>query len=131
MARVISNVDRTPEALQYSKNKKKRALDAEYQRVLERGVTYNGTNWTATDKARDTLMELLEVARDLGQAVTILDANGAVYQYGEADLNSLRIEGAKYRQAARENRLTLHAQIDAATTHDELDAIDPTSGWPE
>lgn len=106
------------------------AVDRQYQRTLQRGVAYDNTRWTATDKSRDTLKELLEIAQDFDQSVTILDANGTVFTYSASKLDALRLEGAKYRQSARENRLIMYGQIDAATTHDELDAIDPASGWP-
>lgn len=56
---------------------KANGIDAAYLACLRRGVTWNGTNWTATDSSRDTLYELIEVAEASGQAVAILDADNS------------------------------------------------------
>ena len=119
-----------PQILNPAKEAKKREVDAAYVAALERGVTWNGTRWTATDAGRDTLIELHEVAKEDGVSVTVLDAENGAHTLSATDLDNLRSAGRAYRQGARENRLVLHGQVAAAASHADLDAIDVTAGWP-
>ncbi|MDZ7711715.1 MAG: hypothetical protein U5L06_00680 [Rhodovibrio sp.] len=106
------------------------AVNNAYVACLRRGVTWNGTRWTATDAGRDTLVELHEVAKQDGVSVTVLDANSAAHTLSEADLASLRDAGRTYRRRARERRLSLLQAVEAAASTSDVEAIDETSGWP-
>lgn len=118
------------EQLAAAKQRKRRAIDAEYTAALERGVTWNGTRWTATDQGRDTLVEMHEVAQQDGVKVTVLDANNAAHTLAEADLDNLRAGGRTYRRQARENRLSLLQAVGAASSVAGVNAVDETTSWP-
>jgi len=109
---------------------KRQAIDAEHLTALRRGVPHLDTRWTATDAGRDVLIELIEVAENEGGPVAILDAQGAPHSLTLTELQALRDAGRQYRAAARANRLSLHNQVTAAGTVDDVRAIDETAGWP-
>lgn len=73
----------------------------EYEATLERGVQWNGVRWTATDKARDTLLEYLDIATELGEGVTLLDRNGSVHTLDATQLQQLKVAGGEFRRDAR------------------------------
>ena len=112
------------------KQDKRGAIDQQYAQALRQGASWNGTSWTATDVGRDTLIELHEVAQEENKSVTVLDANGAGHTLSATDLDNLRAAGRVYRQGARENRLALHGQVDAAGSVGDVVAVDETAGWP-
>ncbi|MFW5642093.1 MAG: hypothetical protein ACOCY0_04920 [Roseicyclus sp.] len=104
-------------------------IDTAYVACLERGVAWGGARWTADDRARDTLFELLHAAA-LQEPVTVLDAAEAARELSAADLEALRDAGLAYRQAARARRLALRGEVAAAGTVADVEAIDTSSGWP-
>lgn len=118
------------EQLAAAKQRKGSEIDQQHLDCLRRGVSWNGTRWTATDSSRDTLFELIEVAESEGGPVTILDAESGKHSLSLTELNELRAAGRQYRTAARLRRLELHEQRQAATSPSEVDSIDASSGWP-
>lgn len=110
-------------SLQQAKQNYHKLLDETFINLLETGVEYKDTLWTATDRARDTLMELIEVAEKTELPVHVLDAQNNLFELNLSELQELRTEGLIFRQAAREWRLAKYAQVEASQTIQELSEI--------
>jgi prophage tail gpP-like protein len=119
------------------KRRMKREVSEQYNLKLTSGFTdVNGRVWTGNQEARDKLLELATgiAANDRlpkrQSSVPLRDVTGTAHNLTKAEIKALSEQAQDFKYDAETRRDQLYGQIDAATTHDELDAIDPTSGWP-
>jgi hypothetical protein len=116
---------------------KARAVDTYHQTLTDGFTDANGVRWAATADAREKTMALtlrIEAGKGLPNGKTtvrLLDAENKPHDVDAAGVKVLAEKGSDFKDAAEDRLMQLYGQIDAATTHDELDAIDPTSGWLE
>jgi len=122
---------------------KARALDQYHQTLADGFTDDSGVLWSATPDARGRVIELTQriqeyrsgnTATELPNGKTTVrlrDASGAPHDVTAAGILALAENGDNFKDKAQDRLEEIYGQIDAATTHDELDAIDPASGWKE
>jgi len=117
--------------------------EAQYQRTLEAGFTDgDGTTWQVTQAARDRVLDLTQRIQEYRAGkintelpkgkdkVRLYDADGNPHEVAADEIISLAEQGGDFKEDAQDRRAELMEQIEAAASHDDLDAIDPRTGWP-
>jgi hypothetical protein len=99
-------------------------------------VAYDGNSFDADPQAQQKLTGKLTYAQATGKdsdsswSVGWKTANNSYVQLSYDDLAAVVQAVNNQVQAAYNNEAQLLSQIEQATTIDELDAIDLTTGWP-
>jgi len=132
-----------PQILGPAKEAKQQEARKQYQAVLERGFTdANGVTWQATQDARDRVLDLTQRIQEYRAgkvssalpngktSVKLTDASGARHDADANQIVSIAEQGSDFKDTAEDRLEELLGQIEAATSHSDLDAIDVTSGWP-
>jgi len=98
--------------------------------------------WAATDDARARVLDLTQRIQEhrAGKAASALpngksavklrDASNTPHDVGPDKIVALAEQGSDFKDAAEDRLEQLVAEINAAASHDDLDQIDVTSGWP-
>ena len=108
----------------------------QFQASIQRGFSYDGGTWAPMGVRRQRALEIvagINAGRGLPQAKTSLtftDVDGGVHEFDETQIKKLAAKANDLLDAADDRLRELYAQIDAATTQDDLDNIDVTEGWP-
>ena len=115
----------------------------QYQSTLETGFTDgNGITWQATDDARNRILDLTQRIQEFragkmssalpnGKSVAKLrDASGVIQSMTPDQIIAIAEQGSDFKDTAEDQLETLIGQIQAATSHNELNQIDLTTGWP-
>ena len=129
--------------LEKRRSEMKSNAEAQYAQSLATGFTdSDGIQWQAIPAARDKILDLTQriqehragnVASALPQgktSVKLTDATGAPQDVDEAKILQLAELGSDHMDAAEDRFKELSEQIMAATSHADLDVIDPESDWP-
>ena len=132
-----------PKTIDERKNQLQAQAREQYNTILENGFTdSNGVTWQAIDAARDKILDLTQriqefregnVASALPQNKTTIklrDAAGAPQDVDATKILQLAEQGSDFKDAAEDRLEQLIGQIQAATSHGELDAINIDTGWP-
>ena len=102
----------------------------------------NGLRWAATDDARSRVLDLTQriqefragnVSSPLPNGKSTMKLRDASNQPHDVDPNiiiSLAEQGSDFKDSAEDRLEDLLVTIAAAVSHDDLDAIDVTNGWP-
>lgn len=102
----------------------------------------NGIKWTATDDARARVLDLTQriqehrenkVASPLPNGkvtVKLRDASNTVHDVSPDQIVRLAELGSDFKDKAEDRLEDLFGAIAAARSHDDLDAVDITAGWP-
>lgn len=99
-------------------------------------VSYDGNKFDANQKAQQKLTGKLTYAQATGKdtdstwSVGWKTADNSFVQLSYTDLETIVKAVNNQVQAAYNNEAQLLSEIEQATTIDELEAIDLTSGWP-
>lgn len=118
-----------------AKQRKGRAVEVAYQSAL-RSFEHAGTTWDASDQSATILRDLLNrLANERGlprgkSKMTLRDTNGQPHDFTAQELVDLGEAGSDHRDACLDRRLELLAEVEAAETEGDLDAIDIEAGWP-
>jgi hypothetical protein len=119
-----------------------RALETYGQTLAQGFADSDGTRWAATAQGRDRVLELTQriqehragkMANALPNGkstVKLRDVDGTPHELTPDDVVKLAELGSDFKDKAEDRLEELSAQINAATTHADLDAIDVTAGWP-
>lgn len=95
-------------------------IDEIVSEKMETGVEYKETCWTATDRGRDTLLELIEVSQKTNSPVSILDAKNNIFSLNLSELNELRDLGLLFRSQLHEWRIAKYTQIQISSSLEEI-----------
>jgi hypothetical protein len=122
----------------FEKYKKAVVMEAKGRRIknARKPVSYDGNKFGAGPESQQKLTGKLTYAQATGKdsdsswSVGWKTANNSYVQLSYTDLENVVQAVNEQVQAAYNNEAQLLADIEAATTIDELDAIDLTTGWP-
>jgi hypothetical protein len=121
----------SPEYRASWKASRKDDLKAKRQAVVDGGTTIVGDEVRTDAKGRASLVESLSV-EDLvpGQSFdwNTQDGGWVTLSYGQLKQYQTGVNG--HVQGSFTNHRSLDAELDAATTLEEIDAVDIDSGWP-
>jgi len=118
------------------------AKQAYYARLKQGFDDADGVTWAVTDNALTKILDYTQriqeyragkVASPLPNGkstVKLPDVTGTAHDMGPDDIVALAEQGSDFKDQVEDRLEELLASIEAATSHDDLDAIDVTSGWP-
>lgn len=122
--------------LEPQRRRKAAELKTRHRAVMAGGFDHDGRTWGVTQDAVVNLaIPLLMVANGKGlpggsATVTLQDIAGNAVSLSEQELKDLGEAGSAFYFAALARQHTLSAEIAAAQTIAELDAVDIDAGWP-
>lgn len=108
----------------------------QYMACLERGFAYDGGQWRAEGPKRRRVVEIVaQINAGMGlpqgkSSLRFWDMSGTAHDFSETQMVELGNAGNDLVDAADDNLADLQGQISAATSLDDLDAINVESGWP-
>ncbi len=127
-------VEKIPEqTVEEVRTEKMRALDSAFTSWYEDGATLKsslGFEADSDSRANQDVNGLVTAAEAMAAAetaetkLTFMDANNEGHQVGLAELKTLQLEIIQAGNAAYQEKWKLRAAIEAATTKEELDAIE-------
>lgn len=127
-------VEKIPEqTVEEVRTEKMRALDSAFTSWYEDGATLKsslGFEADSDSRANQDVNGLVTAAEAMAAAetaetkLTFMDANNEGHQVGLAELKTLQLEILQAGNAAYQEKWKLRAAIEAATTKEELDAIE-------
>ena len=110
--------------------------EAQYQASLERGFSFDGGTFPATGVKRSRVAELvagINAGKGLPQGKTTLtfrDQSGTAHDLVDSGIVDLGAAGSDLVDAADDRLEQLFGEIEAATSHADLDNNDLTANWP-
>jgi len=139
----VATSDFRPKTVDQRKDELRAQAAEQYQDTLDTGFTdANGITWQATQAARDRVLNLTQRIQEYraGKMSTALpkgkdkarlfDADGNPQYATPDEIIALAEQGGDFKEDAADRLEQLLGEIAAATSHDELDAIDTSAGWP-
>ena len=128
------SIEKIPEqTVEEARSEKMRALDSAFTSWYEDGATLKSSlGFEADSDSRAmqdvnglvTAAEAMAAAETAETKLTFMDANNEGHQVGLAELKTLQLEIIQAGNAAYQEKWKLRAAIEAATTKEELDAIE-------
>lgn len=128
------SIEKIPEqTVEEARSEKMRALDSAFTSWYEDGATLKsslGFEADSDSRANQDVNGLVTAAEAMAAAetaetkLTFMDANNEGHQVGLAELKTLQLEIIQAGKAAYQEKWKLRAAIEAATTKEELDAIE-------
>ena len=117
--------------------------ESQYNTVLRNGFDDGtGTIWPATNDARSRILDLTQriqefragtMSTELPKGKTTIrlqNVAGAMHDADASKIIELADKGSDFKEDANDQLEKLIGQIQAATSHADLDAVDVASGWP-
>jgi hypothetical protein len=127
----VADMNNDPSSIDTRRRKRKEELKNKRQQVVDGGTTITGDEVRTDAKGRASLVESLSV-EDLvpGQSFdwNTQDGGWVTLSYGQLKQYQTGVNG--HVQDSFTNHRSLDAELDAATTLEEIDAVDIESGWP-
>lgn len=101
------------------------------EEIVQQDVTVNGNTYSASERLVQRIIGAVQRGQDVqGWSAKIPTTDGKYPEVNAADAQAIRDAIADNLEQALAHEADLMSQIDAATTLDDLNAIDVTTGWP-
>ena len=111
------------ESLVSHKKRKKRAIDAKTVSLIVKGFTFDGDVFSTSIRAQINWNNLKHSESDFTWPVEISTRNGGAYSLTQANLPSFWLASRDHIKGHYDSGRALRVQVNAATTHAEVDAV--------
>lgn len=136
MVRKVSTTEWNDRQIAQRKEFLRGQVEKEYQSSLERGFQFDNGQFPATGPKRARVTEYvasINAGKGLPQGkstLTFRDMDGTGHDLDADGITDLGAKGSDLVDQADDRYEELQGAIEAAETLDELNALDPTAGWP-